>query len=343
LLLLTIGIVTFNYSNQLVALFVEGAAPNPGHSLTEIEGGADLATKTYVDNAVSGITGSNWIVGGSNLYRLDGNVGIGIASPTAKLDVAGNVNISGGIRIGGENLTCEESTIGYLKYDDSLYICSRHSSYDGDDLLLHMEGSAGSSVFLDSGEHNHQINSIGEVHLRTDKKVLGSASAYFDGSGDYLSIPDSESWDFIGDFTIDFYILSEDIASYQFPIVHRAYPVFRGAYHFYISQSKFIFSAANDSSTTIIDLQDTNIRLSNTWYHVTINRIGSVAKMYVDGELVATDNFADGIISYDSGPLIIGYLNNYGGSFKGYLDEIIINNATAEDNINGPEWEIIQY
>ena len=39
LLLLTIGIVTFNYSNQLVALFVEGAAPNPGHSLTEIEGG----------------------------------------------------------------------------------------------------------------------------------------------------------------------------------------------------------------------------------------------------------------------------------------------------------------
>jgi hypothetical protein len=65
LLLLTIGIVTFNYSNQLVALFVEGAAPNPGHSLTEIEGGDGLATKVYVDNALSGITGSNWTVSGS--------------------------------------------------------------------------------------------------------------------------------------------------------------------------------------------------------------------------------------------------------------------------------------
>jgi len=91
LLLLTIGIVTFNYSNQLVALFVEGAAPNPGHSLTEIEGGADLATKTYVDNAVSGIIGSNWTVSGSNIYRSSGNVGIGTASPTAKLHVVGNI------------------------------------------------------------------------------------------------------------------------------------------------------------------------------------------------------------------------------------------------------------
>jgi uncharacterized protein (TIGR02145 family) len=55
LLLLTVGIIIFNYSNQLVALFVEGAAPNPGHLLTEIEGGVDLATKAYVDNAIAGV------------------------------------------------------------------------------------------------------------------------------------------------------------------------------------------------------------------------------------------------------------------------------------------------
>jgi len=105
LIVLTVGIVGFNYTNQLVALFVEGAAPNPGHSLSEIEGGADLATKTYVatavsglatetyvNNAVSGISESNWTPSGTNIYNSNsGNVGIGITVPTEKLHVNGNV------------------------------------------------------------------------------------------------------------------------------------------------------------------------------------------------------------------------------------------------------------
>jgi len=40
---------------------------------------------------VSGITGSNWTVSGSNIYRSSGNVGIGTTSPTAKLEVTGNI------------------------------------------------------------------------------------------------------------------------------------------------------------------------------------------------------------------------------------------------------------
>lgn len=91
MLVLTAGIITTNYANQLGALFAEGAAPNPGHALGEIEGGNDLATKTYVNDALSGISGSNWIVSGSNIYRSSGNVGIGTASPTAKLHVNGNI------------------------------------------------------------------------------------------------------------------------------------------------------------------------------------------------------------------------------------------------------------
>ena len=52
---LTLGIVLFNYANQLTSLIAEAVAPNPGHSLSEIEGGSDLATKAYVDSAVAPI------------------------------------------------------------------------------------------------------------------------------------------------------------------------------------------------------------------------------------------------------------------------------------------------
>lgn len=104
LIVLTVGIVGFNYTNQLVALFVEGATPNPGHSLSEIEGGADLATKTDVANAVS------WTVSGTNIYRSSGNVGIGTASPSQKLDVSGNAQIRGHIYDASGNLIYDNST-----------------------------------------------------------------------------------------------------------------------------------------------------------------------------------------------------------------------------------------
>lgn len=119
LLVLTAGIITTNYANQLGALFAEGAAPNPGHALGEIEGGNDLATKTYVNDALSGISGSNWIVSGSNIYRSSGNVGIGTVSPTVKLDVVGVIRGTGVVtnRSGETRPTCNSSTEGMQWYD----------------------------------------------------------------------------------------------------------------------------------------------------------------------------------------------------------------------------------
>jgi hypothetical protein len=131
LILLTVGIITFNYSNQLVALFVEGAAPNPGHSLTEIEGGADLATKTYVDTAMSGITGSNWIVGGSNLYRLDGNVGIGTANPIYTLDLASSTT-STTLSVGSTTSNTSHSGIRFVNDSHTnSWIFAAGSEYSG--------------------------------------------------------------------------------------------------------------------------------------------------------------------------------------------------------------------
>jgi hypothetical protein len=47
----------------------------------------------------------------SAYFDTDGNVGIGTASPTAKLDVVGNTNISGFVSIGGSNISGNNFTV----------------------------------------------------------------------------------------------------------------------------------------------------------------------------------------------------------------------------------------
>ncbi|MDD4074420.1 MAG: hypothetical protein PHU17_02790 [Candidatus Pacebacteria bacterium] len=69
---LTLGIVLFNYTNQLTSLIAEAVAPNPGHSWSELECTTDLCVTT---------TG----------------VGIGTTIPTAKLYVEGDIIASGNI------------------------------------------------------------------------------------------------------------------------------------------------------------------------------------------------------------------------------------------------------
>jgi hypothetical protein len=56
-----------------------------------MEGYENLTAKTYFNDSLSGISGSNWTVSGSDIYRSSGNVGIGTTSPTQKLEVNGNI------------------------------------------------------------------------------------------------------------------------------------------------------------------------------------------------------------------------------------------------------------
>ena len=54
-------------------------------------------------------SGGQWTTSGSNIYYNSGNVGIGTASPGAKLEVAGQVKITGGSPANGKVLTSDAS------------------------------------------------------------------------------------------------------------------------------------------------------------------------------------------------------------------------------------------
>ena len=74
-------------------------------------------------------------------------------------------------------------------------------------LLMHMDGSNDGTTFTDSSGSAHTVTPNGNVHTDTAVKKIGTASAQFDGTGDYLTVPDSSDWDILGsDFTIECWV-----------------------------------------------------------------------------------------------------------------------------------------
>ena len=72
-------------------------------------------------------------------------------------------------------------------------------------LLLHMNGTDGSSTFTDSSSANNVPTNY-NVSIETEQYKFGGSSAYFDGN-DYLSYADSDQWHFgSGDFTIEAWV-----------------------------------------------------------------------------------------------------------------------------------------
>jgi hypothetical protein len=76
-------------------------------------------------------------------------------------------------------------------------------------LMLHFNDGFG-----DESSGSHAVTTYGDAQIDTANKKFGAGSASFDGSGDYLSLPDSADWSFgSGDFTVDFWARFNDLTA----------------------------------------------------------------------------------------------------------------------------------
>ena len=74
--------------------------------------------------------------------------------------------------------------------------------------LITTNGSTGqNTTFTDSSSNSHTITTNGNVNQSSFSPYRhGGYSAYFDGTGDYLRVPNSANFDFPSDFTLEFWI-----------------------------------------------------------------------------------------------------------------------------------------
>lgn len=209
-------------------------------------------------------------------------------------------------------------------------------------LLIQSNTTNGSTTFTDISGAGNTITGYGSIAHSTSQKKNGASSIYFDGSDDYLSVPDSDNWHFGGgDFTVDMFVYLDENSipiTYRFMIGYgRGSSSWGDNGHAWLlgllQNSQMFFQAKSSATNDIIyQLGYPTVNIFKQWAHIAVVRHGSILKLYLNGINILT--LTDiGQLYLPSGvvtpKLIIGDTSAFDGKWKGYMDQIRISKGTA--------------
>jgi len=200
-------------------------------------------------------------------------------------------------------------------------------------LMLHMDGADDGTLFTDSSLSPHTINRYNAL-TKTGTKKFGTAAGYFDGSGDLLTVPDSDDWNFgSGDFTIDLWFNFNSIGpAYTLCSQYRAgsasyWPT--SSFQFLYNGTIFFFSAVTGSSEVGL-IGESYTPTVGVWYHIAITRSGNDWRMFINGTQLGSTVVNSLTSTYE---LFIGarYYSQVGNDqfLNGYIDELRISKGIA--------------
>jgi hypothetical protein len=186
-------------------------------------------------------------------------------------------------------------------------------------LLLHCDGADASTTFADSGVTGHTVTANGNAQVDTARSQFGGASALFDGTGDYLSVPDSADWDLPGDFTLDLwayftgssgthYIATRDDGTAASGVALRA------------NGSTGLVSGWYGTKSFAAGATD----IRNGWHHLAMVISGGNGALYVDGASESTVSTVSAI-SGSRALTIAAYVDSLGTAeqfYAGSVDEV---------------------
>ncbi|MFC1755123.1 LamG-like jellyroll fold domain-containing protein, partial [Thermoproteota archaeon] len=143
----------------------------------------------------------------------------------------------------------------------------------------------------------------------------------FRGDNDYIVVPDRDIWDFNGNFTIEFWVKTKEIAEFQSLVDHP------GAWQANIDASSPQFRHLNTTSgaSQVTCTADKDF-VADSWAHVAYAYDNSSLKIYFNGTLNKTCDVSGGTKVATPDLYIGSYQTSY--YLNGSLDEVRIYNKT---------------
>jgi hypothetical protein len=198
--------------------------------------------------------------------------------------------------------------------------------YNSCSLLCHFDTINPTGRFIDNSRNNFAITSSGNVGLSTSQYKFGGASAFFDGTGDSLTVPGVANAAFNPNngFTVEGWVFFTSNPSFQF-IVSSAQGVGSfESYWFVGTTSGGNWRVSYGGASAV----DTGVAIVlNTWTHFALSCTSTTARLFVNGTQIGTATVTQQNTNMS---LVIGV---YGGGnlyyFNGYLDELRLTKGVA--------------
>jgi hypothetical protein len=187
-------------------------------------------------------------------------------------------------------------------------------------LLLHMDGSNGSTTFTDSSSNARTCTPSGTVTVSTTESKFGGASAFLNGGAITFNNADSKLTlqPDASDWTIEMWIYTgagNGVIIYSDSVSNR---LELNSFNVrYVAQSLVVFNNVSAGLT------------ANTWHHLAITSQNGTHRLFRDGLLIAT-------MVTVSNSFTVNVLGNAVGltNYIGYIDDLRITKGVARYTAN---------
>jgi hypothetical protein len=195
--------------------------------------------------------------------------------------------------------------------------------------LLRFNGSNASTTFTDAVGRSWTRS--GNAQISTAQSKFGGSSGYFDGTGDYLTTPDTPDLEVTTqDWTIECWVRFSAIAANGAVIATKRAPAGNdGGWQFGVHSSKVPQIAAWDTGGTVINVLGATVLTTGTWYHLAATKSGTTWRVFVDGVLDGSGT-QSATPTANSRQVIVGrhaQVTTY--DLNGYIDDLRITNGEA--------------
>jgi len=212
-------------------------------------------------------------------------------------------------------------------------------------LLLHMDGSNGSTTFTDNSSNGFTVTANGNAQISTAQSKWGGASGYFDGAGDFLTIPVNSAFELgTGDFDVELWARFDSVSSTLVLLslgdgAIGGGPVTTCGWALYWTGGN-LYWYRYDHPTEVFHTFAWSPSV-NTWYHVRITRSGTSLRALIDNvQIGSTITTSQSYNKINSDNLHIGRWISGVGTFymPGYIDDLRITKGVARPDVfpSGP-------
>lgn len=210
-------------------------------------------------------------------------------------------------------------------------------------LLLHMDGTDGSTTFRDDngkGRAKVGVSAVGDAQIDTAQSQFGGSSAAFDGTGDYLKgYPEDLTAFGTNDFTVEgwFRINSTGIVQYILDTRNAAGST-SNSIVLQVRNDNKIYFFSNGANRII----STSTITTGQWYHIALVRQGGTATLYLDGSSEGTWTGISATSFVASQFLLGTYHATTAAYWNGYMDEFRVSDTARYTSSFTPSTEPFQ-